>query len=245
MTDSTVSRLLALLLRFSVFFVLQFPSIFFCFCFWRSTKISRLSLGGESCSLPSSPHSCLLLQQPLSYCMNQQPRMASVIDVLSERAVCNRQTDRQTDRRTDGHTFRLYGVGGGSFQIAVLITPISVDKYHVRLCTPINQSINHIQGGPKKWGHYVWRLKSLHAHIFKMPKQISVIFGLLQRRYILNTYVDSIFIKFIIHVRAFLRCGHAKIWAFKRSGLTFLDHPVDIILRLGAQLTRDVVTTGH
>jgi len=64
----------------------------------------------------------------------------------------------------------------------------------------------NIQGGPKKWGHYVWRLKSLHAHIFKMPEQISVIFGLLQRRYILNASVDSIFIKFIIHVRAFWRC---------------------------------------
>jgi len=83
-----------------------------------------------------------------------------------------------------------------------------------------------LQGGPKKWGHYVWRLRSLHAHIFKMPEQISVIFGLLQCRYILNTSVDSIFIKFIIHVRAFWRCGHAKIWAFNRSGLTFLDHPV-------------------
>jgi len=83
-----------------------------------------------------------------------------------------------------------------------------------------------IQGGPKKWGHCVWRLRSLHAHIFKMPEQISVIFGLLQCRYILNTSVDSILMKFIIHVRAFWRCGHAKIWAFKRSGVTFLDHPV-------------------
>jgi len=64
----------------------------------------------------------------------------------------------------------------------------------------------------KKWGHYVWRLRSLHAHIFKMLEQILVIFGLLQCRYILNTSVDSIFIKFIIHVRAFWRCGHAKIW---------------------------------
>jgi len=59
-----------------------------------------------------------------------------------------------------------------------------------------------------------------------MPEQISVIFGLLQRRYIPNTSVDTIFIKFIIHVRAFWRCGHAKIWAFKRSSPTFLDHPV-------------------
>jgi len=58
-----------------------------------------------------------------------------------------------------------------------------------------------------------------------MPEQISVIFGLLQRRYILNTSVDSIFTKFIIHVQAFWRCGHAKIWAFKLSGLTFFGPP--------------------
>ena len=93
-------------------------------------------------------------------------------------------------------------------------------------CKLWNSAMQHVQGGPKKWGHYVWRLRSLHTHIFKMPKQISVIFGLLQCRYILNTSVDSIFIKFIIHIWAFWRCGHAKIWAFKRSGLTFLDHPV-------------------
>ena len=91
-------------------------------------------------------------------------------------------------------------------------------------CCPWRVSLS-TQGGPKKWGHYVWRLRSLHAHIFKMPKQISVIFGLLQCRYILNTSVDSIFRKFIIHVRAFWRCGHAKIWAFKRSGLTFFGPP--------------------
>ena len=89
-----------------------------------------------------------------------------------------------------------------------------------------NTGRSGIQGGPKKWVHYVWRLRSLHAYIFKMPEQISVIFGLLQCRYILNTSVDSKFIKFIIHVWAFWRCGHAKIWAFKRSGLTFLDHHI-------------------
>jgi len=33
-------------------------------------------------------------------------------------------------------------------------------------------SVEHIQGGPKKWGHYVWRLRSLHAHIFKMPERV-------------------------------------------------------------------------
>jgi len=89
--------------------------------------------------------------------------------------------------------------------------------------TAIHRCLFTMQGGPKKWGHYVWRLRSLHAHIFKMPKQISVIFGLLQRRYILNTSVDSIFIKLIIHVWAFWRCGHAKIC--KRSGLTFFGPP--------------------
>jgi len=103
----------------------------------------------------------------------------------------------------------------------------------VCLCIRSRKSPPHVAqnakytGWSKKWGHYIWRLRSLHAHIFKMPKQISVIFGLLQCRYILNTSVDSIFIKFIIHVWAFWRCGHAKIWAFKRSGLTFLDHPVN------------------
>ena len=49
----------------------------------------------------------------------------------------------------------------------------------------------------QKQVQYVWRLTSF-AYIFKMPEPISTIFGRLQRRYILNTSVDSIFIKFII-----------------------------------------------
>jgi len=46
-------------------------------------------------------------------------------------------------------------------------------------------------------GHYVWRLTS-SAYVFKTPEQISLIFDTLQRHFILNTSVDSIFIKFII-----------------------------------------------
>ena len=51
-----------------------------------------------------------------------------------------------------------------------------------------------VQGGPKKWGHYVWRLTS--AYVFKTSELISMIFGTLQRRFILNTSVDFRFIKF-------------------------------------------------
>jgi len=70
------------------------------------------------------------------------------------------------------------------------------------------------------------KAQSLHAHIFKMPEQISVIFGLLQRRYILNTSVDSIFIK---HTSF----GHFEDMSMQRSepsnvvASLFLDHPVD------------------
>jgi len=81
-------------------------------------------------------------------------------------------------------------------------------------------------GWSKKWGHYVWRLRSLHAHIFKMPEPISVIFGLLQRRYILNTSICWLHIHKIYHTRS----GILKMWACKdlslqTCGLTFFGPP--------------------
>jgi len=54
-----------------------------------------------------------------------------------------------------------------------------------------------IQGGPKKWGHYVWRLTSA-AYVIKMLEIISMIFGTLLCCFVLNISVDSKFIKFIV-----------------------------------------------
>ena len=49
----------------------------------------------------------------------------------------------------------------------------------------------------KKVEHYVWKLTS-SAYIFKMPESISMIFGICQQHFILNTYFYSTLCKLII-----------------------------------------------
>jgi len=44
--------------------------------------------------------------------------------------------------------------------------------------------------------HYGWRLIS-SAYIFKMPEPVSMIFGTLQHRFILKTFIYSMFLEFI------------------------------------------------
>jgi len=65
---------------------------------------------------------------------------------------------------------------------------------------PIRRDYRVVQ---KKWGHYVWRPRSLHAHIFKMPEQISVIFPLY------SDYICWLHIHKIYHTRS----GILKMWA--------------------------------
>jgi len=55
----------------------------------------------------------------------------------------------------------------------------------------------NVQGGPKKWGHYVWRLTS-SAYVFKTLELISMIFDTLLLRFLLIISVDPKFIKFIV-----------------------------------------------
>ena len=52
-------------------------------------------------------------------------------------------------------------------------------------------------GWAKKVDHYIWRLTS-SVYILKMPERIYMIFGTLQHRFILNTSIDSVFLKFVI-----------------------------------------------
>jgi len=58
-----------------------------------------------------------------------------------------------------------------------------------------------IHGGPKSRPlRHIWRLTS-SAYIFKMLEPISINFGALHQRFILNTSIYSLFLKFITQWR--------------------------------------------
>ena len=58
--------------------------------------------------------------------------------------------------------------------------------------------LQHVQGGPKSDVTTFEGSLTCSLYVFKTPKLISIIFGPLQGRFILNTSVDSKFIKFIV-----------------------------------------------
>jgi len=74
----------------------------------------------------------------------------------------------------------------------------------------------YIQGGPKKV-----RPLRLKAQIFACPHLQNA-----QRNF--SDFWPTLTLLYSEYIC--WRCGHAKIWAFKRSGLTFLDHPVLSVL---------------
>ena len=67
----------------------------------------------------------------------------------------------------------------------------------LRLAFAKYYSNKYSTGWAKKVGYYIWRLTP-SVYIFKVPEPISVIFGALQHRFILNTSIYSMFLKFII-----------------------------------------------
>jgi len=66
-----------------------------------------------------------------------------------------------------------------------------------------------VQGGPKR-GHNVRQLR-LIAHIFKTRELICMIFGILQRRFVLNTAFNSNRIKVITESDATWRKSTTRI----------------------------------
>ena len=115
------------------------------------------------------------------------------------------------------------------FHVSHFQSPPSIGHKHNRkLCKnrrTVRDTVWDVQGGPKKWGHYVWRLRSLHAHIFKMPERVWWILWIWSQPMYSEYNGVEVGQKSLKFVRAFWRCGHAKNWAFKRSGLTFFGPP--------------------
>jgi len=83
-------------------------------------------------------------------------------------------------------------------------------KYYTLLPRYYFCELFDLQGEPKI-GHYVWRLTS-SAYIFKMPEPISIIFGTLQHRFILNAFIYTMFLKFIIQSGAIWRKLITRTW---------------------------------
>jgi len=93
---------------------------------------------------------------------------------------------------TDDERFRL--IDSPLLVYRYLLLTIVIVHFTARQRRHHCKFIARYTGWAKKWDHYIGRPTS-SAYIFKTSQPISVIFGTLQRHFILNTSADSNFIK--------------------------------------------------